>query len=64
MMLAQQNVATVCGRSLQEVRAISEQLQTPLEVPVMNNDSVSTYIIEGERGREREEGGGRGREGE
>uniref|UniRef100_A0A1X7VGP0 FERM domain-containing protein n=1 Tax=Amphimedon queenslandica TaxID=400682 RepID=A0A1X7VGP0_AMPQE len=41
MMLAQQNVATVCGRSLQEVMAITEQLQTPLEVPVMNNDSVS-----------------------
>ena len=47
MMLAQQNVATVCGRSLQEVMAITEQLQTPLEVPVMNNDSVRKKGREG-----------------
>jgi talin len=41
VMLAQQNVATVFGRSLEEVEAIAQQLETPLEVPTMNSDSVS-----------------------
>lgn len=47
MMIARENVSTVCGRSLAEVMAVTEQLQTPLEVPVLNNDSVrcDIYIL-------------------
>ena len=39
-MLAQGIVADVCARSLAEVEAVTQQLQTPLEVPVMNSDTV------------------------
>ena len=41
VMLAQQNVATVCHRGLETVEAITQELSIPLEVPQMNSDRVS-----------------------